>query len=72
MVFNLMNRNTTGESDVLIINQNYYPGWYVEIDGKLHQAENYNGLLSIKVTEDDNKLIFKFLPYRSVFQWINK
>lgn len=72
MAFNLININDTVESDVFIINQNYYPGWYVDIDGKLHQAENYKGLLSIKVTKDDNELIFKFLPYRGLFQWLNR
>jgi hypothetical protein len=70
MSFDLQDEIKKQINDILIINQNYFPGWYVEIDGKIQKAESYKGLLSVTVTPENKTLIFKFLPYKSLLKYI--
>ena len=50
--------------DVLIINQNYYPGWFVEIDGNTNPVLNYEGLIAAEIHSTMKHVTFKFMPYR--------
>lgn len=50
--------------DVLVVNQNYYPGWYVTLGTKQRPAENHGGLLAVSVTAQDREITFAFIPYR--------
>lgn len=58
-------------SDIVIVNQNYYPGWYVYVDdGPAQVPHDWNKLLSIPIKEKTKKVIFKYEPYRNIFQRI--
>ncbi len=50
--------------DVLILNQNFFPGWYVEKNGILSKADNYNGLLSTNIDLEDKFVTFTYLPFK--------
>jgi len=52
--------------DMLVINQNYYPGWYVQTDGTITRAENYYGLIAAPITKESRTVTFRFLPYRNI------
>ena len=46
---------------LLIINDNYYPGWIVSIDGqKFEPVENWQGLRATIVPEGEHEVIFKY------------
>lgn len=55
-------RHDTNE-DLLVVNQNYYPGWTAEIDGKSEEVLNHSGLLAVQVSERTKTVIFRYQPY---------
>ncbi|MFZ5534552.1 MAG: hypothetical protein ACOY3M_00095 [Patescibacteria group bacterium] len=56
--------NKAPSDDVLIVNQNYYPGWYLVRNGEKEPAKNHDGLLAASLTPHDTEITFEFLPYR--------
>lgn len=60
-------------SDIVVVNQNYYPGWYVYVDnvGPMVPHE-WNNLLSIPIKEHTKKIIFRYEPYRDIDKRILK
>lgn len=50
------------EQDVLVINQNYYPGWRVKKDGKILRAGAFNGLIADPVLPGRHKITFFYMP----------
>ena len=52
--------------DTLVINQNHYPGWYVEIDGHRKKAKSFHGLLATDISGKEKLIAFKFLPYHNL------
>jgi len=66
-IFNLT-LNKPNQHDLLVVNQNYFPGWFVSLDGKKWQeAKMENGLIAAKVSQVNKTITFKFLPYRKFF-----
>lgn len=62
---------TKVRSDILIINQNYYPGWLVLVDDGLPQRPHeWNKLLSIPVSQATRKVVFRYEPYVDIVQRI--
>lgn len=56
-------------SDIVVVNQNYYPGWYAYVDdGKAEVPHKWNDLLSIPIKEHTRKIVFKYEPYRGIIQ----
>lgn len=60
-------------SDIVVVNQNYYPGWYAYVDnvGPMVPHE-WNNLLSIPIKEHTKKIIFRYEPYRDIDKRILK
>lgn len=60
-------------SDIVVVNQNYYPGWYVYVDnvGPMVPHE-WNNLLSIPIKEHTKIIIFRYEPYRDIDKRILK
>lgn len=50
------------ESDLLVFNQNYDPGWRVEIDGVGKPVKNYSGLVAVDVPRLANNIKLYYLP----------
>ena len=44
----------------LVLNQNYYPGWRLE--GDRGQVQEIDGLLAVKITPSDRRLVLYYLP----------
>ncbi|MFZ2025840.1 MAG: hypothetical protein WAV30_00955 [Microgenomates group bacterium] len=60
-------------SDIVVVNQNYYPGWYAYIDnGKAEVPHKWNDLLSIPIKEHTRKIVFKYEPYKDIAQRVLK
>ena len=58
-------QNIEGLEDILVINQNYYPGWYVSVnDSSFKEAKNYNGLVATNINKSTTQVKFKFLPFK--------
>ena len=53
----------TDEPTILVLNQNYHPGWKVQDSGN---AEDYNGLISTSVSPSDKQVTFYY--YSSSFK----
>jgi len=53
---------TVKNTDILIINQNYYTGWKVKKGLQTEQAEPFNGLISTRVEPGHYKITFYFMP----------
>jgi len=51
------------QNDVLIINQNFDPGWRTNLPKKVL---NIHGLLGVAVTPDDPEIIFYYLPFNFI------
>jgi len=67
IVLTLLNPNVEMSDDTLVLNQNYYPGWYVSIDGSpLILAENHNLLLATPLGGKESEIKFKYLPYKYI------
>ncbi len=45
----------------LVLNQNYYPGWKLEGD-RGGQVQEVDGLLAVKITPSDRRLVLYYLP----------
>ena len=45
---------------VVVINQNYFPGWKIREKGK--KAINFKGLIGAEISEQDTSLEFYYLP----------
>jgi hypothetical protein len=54
----LINTSEAGIGDVVVLKSSYYIGWYVN----KQTAENYNGLVSYRITEPTKELRFVYLP----------
>jgi hypothetical protein len=61
----LAKKNSQLKEDILILNQNYFPGWYVKRGTMLTEAENTNGLISTRIHEEKT-IQFIYLPYRAL------
>lgn len=62
-------RMTRGLTDKVVINQNFYPGWYVAVDdGAAKVPDEWNKLLSVPVERNTRKIIFRYEPYRNIGQ----
>jgi len=53
--------------DILVINQNYFPGWWVTIDGATKKAINYHNLIATEVNQKKQTIIFFYNPYKDIF-----
>jgi hypothetical protein len=51
----------TSSAGFLVLNQNYYPGWSLERGGG-DQVEDKDGLLAVRVTPSDHRLVLHYLP----------
>ncbi len=58
-------KHTPAQRDTLILNQNYFPGWFVRKDTVLIPAINTNGLISTVITSE-KKIQFIYMPYRAI------
>ncbi|NQT89695.1 MAG: hypothetical protein HQ558_00375 [Candidatus Omnitrophica bacterium] len=50
------------KDSMLVLNQNYYSGWWVVKDGRCVRAEAYDGLIATKVSAGKTRATFFFLP----------
>jgi hypothetical protein len=55
-------KNTSPTEDTLILNQNYFPGWYVKRGETFTPAINTNGLISTRIHGEKN-IQFIYMPY---------
>lgn len=56
-------------SDIVVVNQNYYPGWLVYVDnGKAQTPHKWNDLLSIPIKKHTKKVVFRYEPYKDIVQ----
>lgn len=63
----LTKTKTLPADDILVLNQNYYPGWYAKKGDLLLPAENFTGLIATRVDSDDEIVTFIHSPYRWIF-----
>jgi hypothetical protein len=63
--FSLSTKNPQVKEDLLILNQNYFPGWYVKRGTTLTQAKNTHGLISTDIHEEKD-IQFIYMPYRAL------
>jgi hypothetical protein len=61
--FSLTKNNPQEGEDILVLNQNHFPGWYVKRGDILTEAENTNGLISTSIHNEKN-IQFIYMPYR--------
>ncbi len=64
--------NKAPSDDVLIVNQNYYPGWYLVRSGEKEPAKNHDGLLAAPLTRYDTEITLEFLPYQYLIDQLKK
>jgi len=50
------------DSDRLMLNQNYYPGWRSRIDGRKGKAEPHRNLVSVPINPGHHKIELYYLP----------
>ena len=55
----------TNKPDLLVINQNYYPGW--KIKNSKDKPMSFNGLLSVNVQPEDKEIELYYLPRSFVY-----
>lgn len=48
--------------DQIILNQNYDPGWKINVNGKRIEVFNKNGLISSPLAKGNSEVIFYYLP----------
>ncbi len=63
-------RGKTNTADMLVLNQNYYPGWYVHEENQLRPAYNYKGLLASPINEHSQRITFVYKPYRGLLDQV--
>ena len=50
--------------DMLVLNQNAYPGWSVTIDGRTHRVRDDRLLVAAPVAQGGHRVIFRYRPNR--------
>ena len=57
------------QDDILVVNQNFDPGWKTNPPRKLL---NVNGVLGVEVTPEDTRVIFYYLPFNLILGlWVS-
>jgi hypothetical protein len=61
------------DNDYLIFNQNYYPGWYAQINnGELQKVQSVGGRIAVQLQPNSKEVIFKYLPFKDLHERINQ
>lgn len=68
LVFNVNFEGDAKGMETIIINQNYYPGWFVASSQKTDYAQNIDGLIGAKIQRTSGLITFEFNPYKYIFR----
>ena len=55
------------QRDILVVNQNFDPGWKTSPPRKVLDV---GGLIGLEVTPEDNNIVFYYLPFNFILGWL--
>lgn len=64
---NVLLKANTSKPDTLVLNDTFYPGWSVFVNGEKRKLININGVRGVKLNKELNHVEFRFFPVSLIF-----